>query len=953
MRMQLILGLREKVLGPLKSIQSGSQEAAQALKATRDQLRDLEKVQQDVGGLRTTRIQLRGQQRDLQELQGKLGSHNAALQDQRERHRQVTASLKTARESHSRLTQSLQNGAAATPEFTRQLELARISLLSSQGAYERSNASISKYRGQVKNTQTDIAQLTGKVAGGQERLRGYERRLQEAGIGTDRLGQKSRGFKAQMEAATAAVQKQKQSLVALKVQQERISALKAQHSKAMMHTGMVAGTGVAMVAAGRRGVDAGMAPVRSFSEHQDHMLGIARQIEGARDAGGSLTPVYYAIEEQVRGLSQRIPMATTAITDMVTAAARMEVPTDKLAEFTLMASEIATAFDAVPDQITESMGKVAKNFKIPLTDIRGLADSINYLDDNAISKGADIIDFLNRTSGVVSTVAMSAKDAAALGSTLLTLGERAETAGTAANAIVQKFAAASKGTKKFQSALKEINLSPDAVQQGMAKDATATLLEVVNSIRKLPDSQRIGVMVELVGMEHSDTLAKLVDKPEELQRQIGLANSEGAEGSMAREASARNATLSAQWQMSTNRAFNLSAALGSSLEPALLGLLNAVNPLLESFSQFVKENQSLVKWVLGSFVAFSALLVGLGALLIPLALIAGKAMLLRFAFGMLGIKLPGIIAAMRGLSTIFLRLGLAMLTTPVGWFIMGAAAIAAAAYAIYKNWEPIKQFFSGLWQSIGSAVSSAWQSITAILSNAWANVLATAGNIWQQLGGLVSAALLTIGAAIVNWSPAALFSQAFAGAMAYLGFELPARFTEFGANILQGLANGITSRLAVVRDAIGGAADSAVGWFKEKLGIHSPSRVFMAAGVNVGEGAALGIESTQGLLRKSALGLAAAASVALPAMAAMPTLSVGMAAAVQAEPVRIDNRQPLTATQAQRPAPIIQGDTITLQIHAAPGMDEQAIARLVSAELERRDRAKAARAQAAFYDWNS
>jgi TP901 family phage tail tape measure protein len=87
---------------------------------------------------------------------------------------------------------------------------------------------------------------------------------------------------------------------------------------------------------------------------------------------------------------------------------------------------MATAFDAVPDEIAESMGKVAKNFRIPTNAIMGLADTINYLDDNAISKGDDIINVLNRTSGVVSGVAMSARDAAALASTLLTLGERTE-----------------------------------------------------------------------------------------------------------------------------------------------------------------------------------------------------------------------------------------------------------------------------------------------------------------------------------------------------------------------------------------------------------------------------------------------------------------------------------------------------------------------------------------------
>lgn len=40
--------------------------------------------------------------------------------------------------------------------------------------------------------------------------------------------------------------------------------------------------------------------------------------------------------------------------------------------------------------------------------------------------------------------------------------------------------------------------------------------------------------------------------------------------------------------------------------------------------------------------------------------------------------------------------GIALMATPVGWFLAAIAAIAAAGYLIYKNWEPIKEWFSTL-----------------------------------------------------------------------------------------------------------------------------------------------------------------------------------------------------------------------------------------------------------------
>lgn len=953
MRMQLVLGLREKVLGPLKSIQAGSQEAAQALKATRDQLRDLEKVQQDVSGLRTTRIQLRGQQRDLQELQGKLGSHNAGLQDQRERHRHITASLKTARESHARLTQSLQDGATTTPQFTRQLELARTALLTSQSAYERSNASISKYRGQIKNTQTDIAQLTGKMSSGQERLQGYERRLQEAGIGTDRLGLKSRSFKTQMEAATAAVEKQKQSLVALKVQQERISALKAQHAKSMMHTGMAVGTGAAMAVTGRAMARPVQATLGAYSNQEDASTQLSASM---MQADGSVSKEFKDIDELAKRLGDRLPGTTADFIEMMTMLRRQGLSAKTILGGTGEAAALLGVQLRMPvTAAAEFAAKMQDATRTSEADMLGLMDMIQRTYYLGVDSG-NMLQGFTKMSPVLSVIKMQGLDAANALAPLLVMMDQTGMAGESAGNAIRKVFQAGLDTKK----LGEANAMLAKAGAGFSLSFTdkdgnfAGMDNLFQQVEKLKaiksDTSRMAVIKKLFGddAETLQVLNTLMDKGRAGYDEV--ASKMAAQANLQKRVDMQLGTLSNVMEAAQGGFTNVMASIGETVQGDAKGIISWIGELTSGLGKWVAEHPVLTAAIVRTVAVLAALTAGLGVLLVPLALIAGKAMLLRFAFGMLGIKLPGIIGALQGLSTIFLRLGMVMLTTPVGWFIMAIAAIAAAVYAIYKNWEPIKQFFSGLWQSIGSAISGAWQAITTRLSSAWTNLLTTASSIWQQLGGLVSAALLTIGAAIVNWSPAALLYQAFAGAMAYLGFDLPARFTEFGANILQGLANGITSRLAVVRDAIGGAADSAVGWFKEKLGIHSPSRVFMAAGVNVGEGAALGVESTQGLLRQSALGLAAAASVALPAMAAMPPLPVGMAAAVQAEPVRVNTSQPITAAPAQRPAPVIQGDTITFQIHAAPGMDEQAIARLVSAELERRDRAKSARAQAAFYD---
>jgi len=81
---------------------------------------------------------------------------------------------------------------------------------------------------------------------------------------------------------------------------------------------------------------------------------------------------------------------------------------------------------------------------------------------------------------------------------------------------------------------------------------------------------------------------------------------------------------------------------------------------------------------------------------------------------------------------------------PVGWIVLAAAAIAAGAYLIYKNWgavttalksawEAIKGFFQGIWQWIVSVGKSIGDWFTVTLPGFFASI---PGKIWAALSAL-------------------------------------------------------------------------------------------------------------------------------------------------------------------------------------------------------------------------
>lgn len=470
------------------------------------------------------------------------------------------------------------------------------------------------------------------------------------------------------------------------------------------------------------------APVVMAANFETAMLGVAKQVDGARDSGGKLTSVYYDMQKQIQKLGREIPIATNEIADMVTAGARMGVARDQLIGFTRTTAMMATAFELPAGELADSMGKIAGLFKIPIPAIGELADSINYLDDNAISKGGDIIDFMTRTGGVAGAIKITAKEMAALGSTLLTLGDRSETASTATNAMFQKFSAASKGSKKFKAALKEVGLSAEAVQKGMQIDATGTMLKVLEAIRKLPSDARSGVMTELVGLEHSDTLAKLVNGIEEYKKQLALANGEAAKGSMSREYFAMLETTTAQWTLMKNRTSEVAVNLGSVLLPAINDTFKAISPLVNVVADFARENPKVTKAIVGTAVALTTLKVGGLAVGYAFTFVKGAALstvglFYRVSAGaaVAGASTASAAAGPTLLGKAFMFagkgiiwMGRALLMNPIG---LAITAIAGAAYLIYENWDKLKPWFTALWDDIVAKFETAVVKIGGMIDS--------------------------------------------------------------------------------------------------------------------------------------------------------------------------------------------------------------------------------------------
>jgi hypothetical protein len=330
-----------------------------------------------------------------------------------------------------------------------------------------------------------------------------------------------------------------------------------------------------------------------------------------------------------------------------------------------------------------------------------------------------------------------------------------------------------------------------------------------------------------------------------------------------------------------------------------------------------------------------------------------------------------------------LWVGRAFMMNPIG---LAVTAIAAAAYLIYKNWEPIKAFFAGLWQEVKAAFDGGIAGVGALLLN-WSpigllykGIRAGLGMLGiempAQLSDVFGSALSAAGNLLLNWNPISLMYTGIQKGLGMIGIELPAKFTEFGGNLIQGLINGITGGITQVKDKITSIGASVSGWFKDVLGINSPSRVFASHGGDVMAGLQLGMGNGEGgvidalvgiggrLLEKgrelagklrNALGnLKNSAFDKLKAAGGWVGEQLGLdepgaqPAMAGAGGIQFDNRPALQPRQA---APASNSLSIgEIHVHAAPGMDAEAVARLVAQEIQKLHLQNAAANRSSFND---
>lgn len=232
-----------------------------------------------------------------------------------------------------------------------------------------------------------------------------------------------------------------------------------------------------------------------------------------------------------------------------------------------------------------------------------------------------------------------------------------------------------------------------------------------------------------------------------------------------------------------------------------------------------------------------------------------------------GILIPlGSTMAGAGIGAIIGSLG-GPIGTGIGALIgLIVGGLTDVGIAIYQNWDKItesldkaskslKNWFVG----VGEWWNEKWQGFSTNFQTAWESLPGFVQHPIQALDQ-ASAGLKQWFVGVGEW-----WSQKWAGfkenwdkawnSLVDTIKNLPAKFLDYGKNIVQGLINGINQGIETAKKTVGGLAKAIIDKFTTETDIHSPSKLFEQFGIYIDMGLANGITAAQGYVDEAMQGL--------------------------------------------------------------------------------------------------
>ena len=227
---------------------------------------------------------------------------------------------------------------------------------------------------------------------------------------------------------------------------------------------------------------------------------------------GSTSEGMRDLQAQFLAQSRKTGIRATEIAGIAAQGGYFNVPRDQIQGFTDVSAKAAVGFQMRPEETATAFGPLMKAYKLKNVDeLRLAGDAINTVGDSAGVRERNILDYLNRTSGISGMERIPLAKNAAIGGAIQSLGVAPDVAATGIGEVFNRLSNANLQGKDFQRGLRGIHMTGRQVKASMDQDAVGGFIDVLERINKLSDSKKPNVIRDMFGEGEVATVSRMAE----------------------------------------------------------------------------------------------------------------------------------------------------------------------------------------------------------------------------------------------------------------------------------------------------------------------------------------------------------------------------------------------------------------------------------------------------------
>ncbi|MEA9392993.1 phage tail tape measure protein, partial [Acerihabitans sp. TG2] len=511
--------------------------------------------------------------------------------------------------------------------------------------------------------------------------------LSGAGIATNKLSSEQSRLRADAEAATRTLNRQRDALARLSSQQKRLTQIKTRYQAGKALAGNIAGKSTAALGMATGAMYAGsrfLAPGVKF----DKEMSGAQAILGLDKNDTQLQ----AMRQQARDIGSTTAYSPTDVARTQTTLARAGYGAEDILKSTGTTVNLSLAGQVDIAEAADIVTSMQSAFQIPMNEIGRVADVMTKGFTSSNTSLIDLGEAMKYVAPIARAAGASIEDTTAMLGVLADNGIKGSMAGTGVSAVLTRLQAP---TGESATALDELKVKTRD-KKGNFLPIEGVLKGIAASMKKnnLGSAQRAQYYKVIFGEEAMKSAQNLVEAAESGkigQKKDALDHSQGKAQQVALvqtdnlDGDLKN--LSSAWE-------DIRIQIFDGHNASLRKLTQSANAWLTSVDDWMKKNPRLTTMLTAMAGVLTALVGGLAILgLAAWPVITGFNLLLAGG-QLLG---AGLLVVGEGIAATFATLAL-----PITLIV---AALIAGALIVRKYWEPIKAFIGGVAEGFMAAMT--------------------------------------------------------------------------------------------------------------------------------------------------------------------------------------------------------------------------------------------------------